>query len=85
MAELKEFELIMRCTPVAGMNGKGEVVIQAEKVSELVRCKDCIHRNRVVNAKLSNGAEWESLECTKHKMLVTEDWFCKDGGRRKDA
>lgn len=54
-------------------------------VVEVVRCKDCIHRNRIVNAKLSNGEEWESVECDKHKMLVTEDWFCADGKRRENG
>ena len=43
MAELKPFEVIMRIAPIAGQNGKGEVVMQAEKVNEVVRCKDCKH------------------------------------------
>lgn len=41
MADLKPFEVIMRIYPIAGQNGKGEVCMKAERVSELVRCKDC--------------------------------------------
>jgi hypothetical protein len=41
MAELKPFEVIMRLSPYAPVNSKNEICFHAEKVSELVRCKDC--------------------------------------------
>lgn len=43
MAELKPFEVIMKVSPIAGLNGKGEVVFRSERQQELVRCKDCTH------------------------------------------
>ena len=65
MAELKSFELIMRISPVAGLNGKSEVCFSAEKVSELIRCKDCKHFN--------DG------DCTELPKLVSEYDFCSFG------
>ena len=41
MAELKPFEVIMMIYPIAGQNGKGEVVMKADKIAELIRCRDC--------------------------------------------
>lgn len=45
MSELKPFEVIMLINPIAGQNGKSEIVMQAERVTELVRCEDCKHWN----------------------------------------
>ena len=80
MAELKEFEVIMRCTPVAGMNGKGEIVIQAEKVSELVRCKDCKHSR----TNKDDDEDVYYCERTIGRAFHSGD-FCSGGERRDNG
>lgn len=68
MAELKPFEVIMRIDYVPS---KGpEVVAHAEKVQELVRCKECKHYNA-------------GFECLVEGYGIERDpdWFCADGER----
>ena len=69
MAELKPMEVIMKIDFVAS-NGL-EVVAHAERVSELVRCKDCKHYNPYEN----DGADGV---CKLHTWLVTDEDFCSD-------
>lgn len=70
MAELKPFEVIMRIDYAAS---KGpEVVAHAEKVQDLVRCKDCKFYEK--------GHGCDLLDVF---MLNMDDWFCADGERRE--
>lgn len=76
MAEMKPFEVIMKISPIAGLNGKtGEVVFRSERQQNLVRCKDC---------KL-NG-DWTCLaNCGADEILeMDDDDFCSWGERRDD-
>ena len=44
-----------------------------ESVTELVRCKDCKHRN---------GYECNHIMLGNTKCGVKDDWFCADGERK---
>ena len=70
MAELKPMELIMRID-FAASNGI-EVVAHAEKVQELVRCKDCKHY-------------WknESNDVAVCLASSKDDAFCSEGVRKE--
>lgn len=72
MAELKPFEVIMKID--FGANDGVTAVAHAEKVVELVRCKDCTHREMdkpgMVYCKNVVGG-W-----------VSDDFFCAYGGRK---
>ena len=55
--------------------------VMGDWVGELVRCKDCEHRDKEI---VPDGA-WEGYvfckkDCAGHK----DDWFCADGKRRTD-
>lgn len=78
MSELKPFEVIMRIDFAA--SDKKQICAHAEKVQELVRCKDCYWWDR----------SWQLIEtkpelrnCKKLRTITKEDWFCAEG-RRKD-
>ena len=75
MAELEPFEVIMRID-FAGSNGL-EIVAHAEKVAELVRCRDCTYYK-----KGSDGVSY----CYKHDddILWQDDDFCSRGERRTE-
>ena len=45
-------------------------------VRELVRCKDCIHRIKVLN-----GDMYCDVIAIGYEKKVTDDWFCADGER----
>ena len=54
--------------------------LEEEKVNsgfkgELVRCKDCKHRNE------ANSPYWE-IWCERNDRGVDGDWFCADGERK---
>lgn len=71
--ELKPFEVIMKID--FGANDGVTAVAHAEKVAELVRCKDCVFAqghftNTPVICGCGNG--------THH-----EEYFCADGERKK--
>ena len=73
MAKLKPFEVIMKID-FAGSNGL-EIVAHAEKVAELVRCKDC---------KYHEDEEPGMVYCPiQVSGWVSEDFFCADGERRE--
>ena len=69
MAKPKQMEVIMRID-FAASNGI-EVIAHAEKVQELVRCKDCKHRN--------------GSACDYSAVWLRENGFCQWGERREDA
>jgi hypothetical protein len=49
------------------------------KAVELVRCKDCVHRDPEDKRCDCGGHEWD-----KGKILpVKDDWFCADGERKE--
>jgi hypothetical protein len=49
------------------------------KAVELVRCKDCVHRDPEDKRCDCGGHEW-----VKGKILpVKDDWFCADGERKE--
>lgn len=74
MADLKPFEVIMKID--FGANDGVTAVVHAEKVAELVRCKDC---------KYHEDEEPGMVYCPNHVSgWVSEDFFCKDGERRSD-
>lgn len=81
MAELKPFEVVMKIFPLAGQNGKGEVVMQAERVTELVRCKDC--KWWKTNYKW-NGDELKICAIEAYEPIRKSDDFCSRGERRED-
>lgn len=72
MAELKPFEVIMRLYPIAGQNGKGEVCMKAERVSELIRCRECKHHDGI------RCFRWNST------IITGFDDFCSNGERRDE-
>lgn len=77
MAELKPFEVIMLISPIAGQNGKGEVVMKAEKVAELVRCKDC---------KYHEDEELGMVWCPYFiGSWVENDFYCAIGERMDEV
>lgn len=71
MAEMKPFEVIMKVSPIAGMNGKtGEVLFRSERQQELVRCEDCFH--------------YDGQYCIKEKMTARHrEFFCAYGEREE--
>ena len=69
MAELKPFEVIMRLSPYAAQN-KNEICFHTEKVTELVRCKDCKH------ADIFHQSE-------RVEFWKRGDDFCSRGERRE--
>lgn len=79
MAELKPIEVIMKID-FASSNGI-EVVAHAERVQELVRCKDCIHgipeSYDTVTMKFS-----DERYCYRHHMGHFGDYYCADGKRK---
>ena len=80
MAELKPFEVIMRISPIAGQNGKGELVMQAEKFAEVVRCKDCKHY--VPSEYSVDGAGF--CKAIGRLTFPKSDDFCSRGERREE-
>lgn len=75
MAELKPFEVIMRIDFAAS---KGlEVVEHAEKVQELVRCKDCKYYVEEV------GACTRSDIIRSDMRIIMPNWFCADGVKKE--
>ena len=78
MADLKPFEVIMRLYPIAGQNDKGEVCMKAERVSELIRCKDCVSYGEM----LTGRDTW--MICHKFALNFPRDFYCADAERRTD-
>lgn len=70
MAELKPFEVIMKID-FAGSNGL-EIVAHAEKVAELVRCKDCKYY-----------AE-EGMYCANDIIVQFDHFYCYYGERKTE-
>ena len=50
--------------------------LKQEVVQELVRCKDCKHKEK---DGISEGVHW----CNHNGLQVTDTWFCADGERRE--
>lgn len=72
MAELKPIEVIMKID-FAARNGL-QIVAHAEKVSKLVRCKDCRFFHN----------EYDEKCCINHKgvAVTDENGFCHHAERR---
>ena len=76
MAELKPMEVIMRIDFVS--SDREQICAHAEKVQELIRCKDCIHHH-YENGKIpycdniDYGYGWE------------DDDYCSQAERRTDG
>lgn len=76
MAELKPFEVIMKID--FGANDGVIAVAHAEKVAELVRCKDCKHC-------FVDGTNVRYNVCElNHNKVQSNNWFCADGERKTD-
>lgn len=81
MAELESIEVIMRID-FAAQNGT-EVIAHAERVRDLVRCYDCIHRGQGECPMTYEEYfdEWPDSDWIRNDM--TEDCgFCHKGERR---
>lgn len=83
MAELKPFEVIMKIDFV-GSNGL-EIVAHAEKVAELVRCRDCKHRfeSMTIKAKDGNAVQFGHY-CKATGQIVNDNDFCAWAERRTE-
>lgn len=75
MAELKPFEFIMKID--FGANDGVTAVAHAKKVAELVRCKDCTHRDPE-DHKCDSG-QLERAGCV---FPVNDDYFCAYGVKK---
>lgn len=75
MAKLESFEVIMKID--FGANDGITAVAHAEKVAELVRCKDC-----VAYGEMRPGRDTRMI-CNKFALNFPPDFFCADGERRK--
>lgn len=73
MAELKPFEVVMRIDFAS--SNKIEVVAHAERVSELVRCRDCKYRDGDYCHHNKYG----------YAIFTYDNDFCSRGERRNDA
>lgn len=51
----------------------------AENVSEVVRCKDCKHGEKVPTFKYYPNVTW----CNKYLTSHNDNWFCADGEREE--
>lgn len=56
-----------------------EYSIPAVDAVEVVRCKDCLHREK------DNILYGIYCKCTKTHCYRPRDWFCADGQRREDG
>ena len=72
MAKFEPIEVIMRLSE-ARASDKGEICIQADKVQDLVRCRDCKYN---LSGNCDNWSGWE---------LVADDDFCSRGARMDEV
>lgn len=80
MAELKPFEVIMRLYPITGQNGKGEICMKAERVSELIRCKDCKNWDKTWTPHFDPSYHY----CSMIDGVREGNFYCADAERRTD-
>ena len=75
MAEQKRFEYIIEFEPYGAVNGN-EVCFQAkgDKMTRLVRCKDCRHRDPEDHKCDCGGTERQGCP-----FKVADDYFCAYG------
>lgn len=77
MAEFKECEVIMRLSPKVGYDPIEGICVAAEKVAELVRCKDC---------KYYGDDGWGFGTCQRSSvdyLRMADKDFCSKGVRRE--
>lgn len=75
MAELKPFEVIMKID--FGANDGVTAVAHAEKVAELVRCRDCKHRFESMTIKAKDERKFQiGHYCKATGQIVNDDDFC---------
>ena len=74
MAKFEPIEVIMRLSE-ARASDKGEICIQADKVQDLVRCKDCKHYFK------NDRGNVVTYECELLHDRMRDDFFCADGER----
>ena len=87
--EAKIIEVIMRID-FASSTGT-EIVAHAERVSELVRCKDCKHKpidtvGKGYGEDLSFDDDYKcpcKCEDPFYSWMPEDDWFCANGERSK--
>ena len=79
MAEFKECEVIMRLSPKVGYDPKEGICVAAEKIAELVRCKDCVNYK---HHKLIGCDFWS---CFVFDWKSNPDDYCSMGERREDG
>lgn len=79
MADLKPFEVIMRLYPLAGQDGNGKICMKADKVGELIRCKDCVSYGEMLTGRDTR------MICHKFALNFPRDFYCADAERRNDG
>ena len=83
MSELKPFEVIMRIDFAA--SDKKQLCAHAEKVQELVRCKDCKwYEIYQLKKDGTDDRRYKPSYCVNLAFHASPDWFCADGERRED-
>ena len=78
MIENQQYEVIMRINPIGMTNEDGDLCLKAEEVKELVRCKDCVHRDPE-----DRRCDCGELERAGAFFAVADYYFCAYGERRK--
>lgn len=76
MAEFKECEVIMRLSPKVGYDPTEGICVAAEKVAELVRCKDC---------KLFDPEHEGGIGSCGLDMNVTANDYCSKAERKYEV
>lgn len=79
-------------------HGKAEIEVEDasdEDVVEIVRCKDCKHKPRIIDVFHASYGDVPVLESDKcpcvnkddyfYSHMPDDDWFCGNGERREDA
>lgn len=83
MSELKPFEVIMRIDFAA--SDKEQVCVHAEKVQELVRCKDCKwYEIYQLKKDGTDDRRYKPSYCVNLAFHAQPDWYCADGERRRE-
>ena len=57
---------------------------EMDNMVEVVRCKDCKHRNNSLFCPVALLAE-TVMKTRVFDFKVSDDWFCADGERRADT
>ena len=81
-------EFIQRIKYAEIPDEKGEMQVYAipetvENIQELVRCKDCKHREACKNGRGEHGVMCYNSHSASHSWVHEPDWFCADGEEKR--